>query len=84
MIEIRDKESGELLEKIPREQLQFLIDHLEEESDTDQDYYLNQLTIDMLEEQGGDSQLISILRKDWKARRKLKSSECVNKPLTSS
>ena len=63
MIEIRDKESGELLGKITREQLQFLIDHLEEESDTDQDYYLNQLTIDMLEEQGADSQLIDLLRK---------------------
>jgi processive 1,2-diacylglycerol beta-glucosyltransferase len=63
MIEIRDKESGELLGKITREQLQFLIDHLEEESDTDQDYYLNQLTIDLLEEQGADSQLINLLRK---------------------
>ncbi|OGB65886.1 MAG: hypothetical protein A2Y94_11460 [Caldithrix sp. RBG_13_44_9] len=84
MIELKDKESGELLGKLTQEQIQFFIDHLEKESDTDQDYYLNQLIVDMLEEQGGDSQLISILRKDWKARRKWKSSECVNKPLTSS
>ena len=63
MIELRNKESGELLGELNQEQLQFLIDHLEEESDTDQDYYLNQLTIELLEEQGADPQLITILRK---------------------
>jgi len=62
MLELRDKESGELLGKLTQEQLQFLMDHLEEESETDQDYYLNQVTIEMLEEQGADPQLISILR----------------------
>lgn len=62
MIELRDKESGELLGKLSQQQLQFLIDHLEEESQTDQDYYLNSATIDMLEEQGADKQLIKLLR----------------------
>jgi hypothetical protein len=71
MIELRDKESGELLGKLTQEQLQFLIDHLEEESDTDQDYYLNQLTVDMLEEQGADSQLISILKSGLEGREEM-------------
>ncbi len=62
MIELRDKESGELLGKLSQQQLQFLIDHLEEESQTDQDYYLNSATIDMLEAQGADKQLIKLLR----------------------
>lgn len=62
MIELRDKESGELLGKLSQQQLQFLMDHLEEESKTDQDYYLNSVTIDMLEEQGADKQLIKLLR----------------------
>ncbi len=62
MIELHDKESGELLGKLSQQQLQFLIDHLEEESQTDQDYYLNAATIDMLEEQGADPQLIKLLR----------------------
>lgn len=62
MIELRDKESGELLGKLSQQQLQFLMDHLEEESQTDQDYYLNTATIDMLEEQGADKQLIKLLR----------------------
>jgi len=62
MIELRDKESGELLGKLSQQQLRFLIDHLEEESQTDQDYYLNSATIDMLEEQGADKQLIKLLR----------------------
>jgi hypothetical protein len=71
MIELRDKESGDVLGKLTEGQLQFLIDHLEEESETDQDYYLNQYTIEMLEEQGADPQLISLLRKGMGEREEM-------------
>jgi hypothetical protein len=71
MIELRDKESGDLLGKLTEEQLQFLIDHLEEESGTDQDYYLNLFTIEMLKEQGADPQLISTLQKGMGEREEM-------------
>lgn len=44
------------------EQIQFLIDHLEEESYDDQDYYLNHVTIDGLAEEGADPALVQLLR----------------------
>ena len=63
MIEVRDKASGDLLGSITDEQLKFLIDQLEEESDTDQDYYLNGPTLEMFEEKGADPELMAFLRK---------------------
>ena len=35
---------------------------LEEESEEDQDYYINQVTVDWLESQGADHELIALLR----------------------
>lgn len=61
MATLRVKETNIEL-PISDEQLQFLIDHLEEESYDDQDYYLNQATIDMLAQQGADPTLVSLLR----------------------
>lgn len=63
MIEVRDKASGDLLGSITDEQLKFLMDQLEEESDTDQDYYLNGPTLEMFEEKGADPELMALLRK---------------------
>ncbi len=62
MIEIRDKETGKPLGTISEEQLQFLIDNLEEEYAEDQDYYINQITLDMFEERGIDAGLLKLLR----------------------
>ena len=62
MVELYDAERGARLGTVSEEQLQFLIDSLEEESSTDQDYYLTAETIDMLEEDGGDPQLVGLLR----------------------
>ena len=61
MIQMRDKETGALLGSISEENLQFLIDNLEEESDDDTDYYLNRTTIDMLKEKGASEELIKLL-----------------------
>lgn len=43
-------------------QLQFLMDSMEEESTTDQDYYLEAATLDYLEARGADQDLITRLR----------------------
>ncbi len=44
------------------EQIQFLIDHLEEESYDDQDYYLNHVMVDLLETEGADAAFVHLLR----------------------
>lgn len=62
MIEILDKQTGRPLGTLSDEQFQFLTDQLEEESATDDDYYLNRTTVDILEEQGADPALVSVLR----------------------
>ena len=62
MIKLSDKETGAFLGEITEEQLQFLQDHLEEESSDDTDYYLNQPTLEMLEQAGADPALVSLLR----------------------
>ena len=62
MVELFDAASGSRLGQITDEQLQFLIDQLEEESDVDQDYYINQDTVDMFESEGADAALILLLR----------------------
>jgi processive 1,2-diacylglycerol beta-glucosyltransferase len=62
MIELHDTERGMRLGTISDEQLQFLVDALEEESLEDKDYYISADTIDMLEEDGADRQLLQLLR----------------------
>jgi hypothetical protein len=49
-------------------QLQFLIDQLEEESETDRDYYVNAETLDMFEAAGADPSLVALLRKAMGSR----------------
>jgi hypothetical protein len=62
MIRLHDTERGTLIGTITEEQLQFLIDELEEESAEDTDYYVSADTVDMLEENGGDPELVGLLR----------------------
>ena len=38
------------------------MDHLEEESAEDTDFYINQATVDMLEQDGADAGLLTLLR----------------------
>jgi hypothetical protein len=61
MIELRDKDTGKSLGMITEAQLQFLADQLEEESDTDTDYYLNRDTLERFVERDIDSQLLDLL-----------------------
>ena len=62
MIQLRDKETGALIGSISESQLQFLIDQLEEESDKDQDYFINPATLEMFEKRGADVGLLEMLR----------------------
>jgi hypothetical protein len=62
LIQLRDKDSNQLLGTIGDDDLRFLVDELEEESPTDQDYYFDSATVDMLEEDGAPASLVSLLR----------------------
>ncbi|HXH10915.1 MAG TPA: galactosyldiacylglycerol synthase [Alphaproteobacteria bacterium] len=62
MIRLYNNDTGEFLADITEEHWQFLQDHLEAESSTDQDYYIDQATLDLFEQAGADSTLLSILR----------------------
>ena len=62
MVELKDKDTGKVLGSITEAQLQFLVDHLEEESHDDRDYYLNTTTLDALAAKSSDPGLIGLLR----------------------
>jgi processive 1,2-diacylglycerol beta-glucosyltransferase len=62
MIKIYDLQTDTLVGELTEAQFQFLANHLEEESLEDRDYYLNQATVDMLEEDGADAGLVAVLR----------------------
>lgn len=68
MIQLVDSENGRVIGAITEEQLQFLVDQLEEESLTDQDYYVDAATLEMFEATGGDPALITMLRQALGAR----------------
>ena len=68
MIQIHDKDTGTLIGTISEENLQFLIDQLEEETSEDQDYYINEATLDSFAEAGADKALVGLLRGSLKGR----------------
>jgi processive 1,2-diacylglycerol beta-glucosyltransferase len=68
MIQLTDKDTGAALGTISEQQLQYLIDQLEEESSEDQDYYINETTLDLFEQRGADKALVSLLRSALKGR----------------
>jgi len=64
MYQLHDAETGAAVGVISDEQFQFLIDHLEEESEQDQDYYINRDTLDTFEEdEEADPAFVALLRK---------------------
>jgi hypothetical protein len=62
MIQLHDTDTGAWIGTITEDNLQFLIDQLEEESGADQDYYINETTLDIFEKGGADTALVSLLR----------------------
>ena len=61
-VRISDKATGNNIGSVSREEFQFLVDQLEEESSTDADYFIDSATIDMLEDNGGSVALVAMLR----------------------
>ncbi|MGH7895744.1 MAG: galactosyldiacylglycerol synthase [Candidatus Binatia bacterium] len=62
MVQLLDKESGRLVGTISDEQLEYLQGQLEEDSPEDQDYWFDVASLDILEEEGADPTLMSVLR----------------------
>jgi hypothetical protein len=62
MISLYDNVTGTFIGTITEEQLQLLIDQFEEESSTDQDYYINEDELESLQGAGADEALITLLR----------------------
>ncbi len=62
MITLRDKDRGTAIGTITEGDVSLMRHALEEESRTDQDYYLTAETIDLLEAKGGTAEFISLLR----------------------
>lgn len=62
MIELYNESTGALIGEITEGQLKFLVGELVEESLEDVDYYLSTATVDMLEADGADAELVKLLR----------------------
>ena len=61
MVTLKNKLNNQWIGSISDEQLQFIVDELEEESDDDQDYWLNLTMIEIMQEKGADKSLIDLL-----------------------
>lgn len=68
MIYLHEKGTNKPLGSISEAQLQFLVDHLEEEQSEDQDYAITSMLVDSFEGDGADPELISVLRKALEGR----------------
>jgi len=62
MINLYEKETNKSLGQISEAQLQYLIDHLEEEGIEDQDYAITPTLLEYFEGLGADPALIALLR----------------------
>lgn len=62
MINLYEKDTNKSLGQISEAQLQYLIDHLEEEGSEDQDYAVTPLLLEYFEGLGTDPSLISLLK----------------------
>jgi hypothetical protein len=62
MIDLFNNETNALLGSISESDLRILVDALEEESTKDQDYYIDQDTIDVIAASEGSERLADLLR----------------------
>jgi processive 1,2-diacylglycerol beta-glucosyltransferase len=63
MIRLTDEEKGTVLGSVTEEQFQVVLNDLEEESAEDVNYWVDEATLEMLEEDGADAALVEMLRK---------------------
>lgn len=71
MIQLRNKDTGEVLGTISEEDLLFLQDQLVEESEEDTDYYLNREELNLFKAKKAGKELISLLEKGFGDREEL-------------
>jgi hypothetical protein len=62
MITLWLKDTRSLIGAIDETDLGLLVSQLEEESETDIDYYIDQATVDILEKNGASAHLVAMLR----------------------
>ena len=62
MIQLRNKDTAAPIGEITEEQLDFLIDILEEEGVEDQDYWIDEMTLQYFQENGADPALIKLIQ----------------------
>jgi hypothetical protein len=62
MIQLRNKDTSAPIGEITEEQLDFLVDMLEEEDSEDQDYWIDEMTLQYFQENGADLALIKLLQ----------------------
>ena len=63
MIDVYNNATNQLIGSITEADLKVLADHLEEESSEDQDYFIDQATIDVIGDGEATEHLLSVLRK---------------------
>jgi hypothetical protein len=61
-IQIHEKDSGRFICEISDTDLEVLVGHMEEESSTDQDYFVEHTAIDAIEARGASSGFVTALR----------------------
>lgn len=71
MIKLFDTETNKELGEISEVQLEFLKSQMEEESENDQEYYLNASLLDIWKEQGADAELLELLSKAMTGKEEL-------------
>jgi hypothetical protein len=61
-IRIREKDTGHEIGRISEADLKILLDHMEEESTKDVDYFVDPTAVDALERLGASAELVTLLR----------------------
>jgi hypothetical protein len=63
MIDVYNSDTNELVGTITEADLEVLADHLEEESSEDQDYWIDQATLDVIGDGQATEHLMGVLRR---------------------
>ena len=61
-VRISNKATGVAIGDLSEEDFQFLVDHLEEESSRDDDYFIDGPTVEMLDHVGASPSMVALLR----------------------
>jgi hypothetical protein len=62
MVYLYNKTSGEFIGEISKDELQYLVDQLEEESMEDQDYSITRMELEYFSQHSADPELLTLLR----------------------